>query len=172
MPPKASNPPEEMSFVRNTLYRSLGGMRVSRGHSAAPVPAVGTKALGRRGCTFRTSHSKQPHCPAVKGEAASAHGVAGAPLMHLILPSQPRCPMDGAGCGPATPNPAAAAAARQPPPPDYCWVSKKTLKSKEESCEEGHFSGSFSLFFFFLLLRRKLEKQSPQSRIERVTETG
>lgn len=34
--------------------------------------------------------------------------------------------------------------------PDYCWVSKKTLKRKEESCEEGHFSGSFIFFFFFL----------------------
>lgn len=84
----------------------------------------------------------------------------------LSLPFNPGAPRAGQDAAPQPPAPRQRHAG-----PDYCWVSKKTLKRKEESCEEGHFSGSF-IYFFFLPPRRKLEKQSPQSRIERVTETG
>lgn len=50
---------------------------------------------------------------------------------------------------PCHPQPADSSSGTPAPHPNYCWVSPKTLKSKEESCEEGHFSASFSLLFFF-----------------------
>lgn len=111
----------------------------------------------------------EPAMRAVPSASRARRGCSAAPLAPLTLPPQPWHLGSGAACGPATPSPGTAAAA---PRPNYCWVSQRTLKSKEESCEEGHFSGSFSLLSPPPSPRRKLEKQSPQSRIERVTETG
>lgn len=72
----------------------------------------------------------------------------------LALPFNPGAPRTGQD------------AALQPPAPrqwhagpDYCWVSKKTLKRKEESCEEGHFSGSF--IYFFSSPEKEVRKAEP-----------
>lgn len=148
-----------MRSLRNVLAQYTC---VSRDHPTAP-----SQEQGRHQAGWDVLCEQSP-CPAVEGEVVSSTPSP------LILLSQPWHPVNGAGCGPATPSPQPgdSSSGTPAPHPNYCWVSQKTLKGKEESCEEGHFSGSFSLLFFFPPPRRKLEKQSPQSRIERVTETG
>lgn len=159
-----------MNFVRNTLSQS--GMCVCvTGSSHSPHPRSRDKGTGTdmmyllsipwRAAPLLSSGRRGHRHP--RGSWSTP--AAPCPAFSTLVPCE------WGRMQPCHPQPGGSSGGTPAPRPDYCWVSKKTLKSKEESCEEGHFSGSFSLSFFFPP-RRKLEKQSPQSRIERVTETG
>lgn len=125
MPPKASDPPEGTSFVRNTLCLSPGCVCVSRGSSCSPHLRSGDKGTGMDGMHFLSIPWRAAPLSSGGRKRGCWHpgGVAGEPLSHLILPSQPRCPVNGAGYGPAAPSPAAAA--HQPPPPPRLLLGVK-----------------------------------------------
>lgn len=68
----------------------------------------------------------------MEGEVVSTHGMPAAPLLPLILLSQPWHLVNGAGCGPATPSLVTAAAAEALLPQLLLGVAKDIEKQGGE----------------------------------------